>query len=376
MQSPASRSRIPSLDGLRAVSIAIVLLAHVSETEHFQFPPYTHKLYSFGVFGVRIFFVISGFLITTLLLDEETRKGHIGLGGFYLRRAFRIWPVAYAFILAVAVLAWRGYISLPPYNLLFAATFTMNHVSSGVWWTGHLWSLSVEEQFYLVWPLVFLACGIKGRVLSCWLVIVVAPLLRVTTFMYARPVFSVMQSSLLFLGDAIAIGCLLALMRPYLERQPVVRALVASPWFFLAPVLSVLFYASVAAHLWGSFFALGDSLSLVLIGATVWRVVHWSDFASRFLNTPLLVAIGQRSYSLYIWQQLFLDKYSTLWINRFPQNLIGAIATAIVSYHLIELPFLELRTRVLKALPERWRTKRLPEQSKSGAAVASGINCS
>ena len=112
-------------------------------------------IYHFGPFGVKVFFVISGYLITTLLIHEECEYGRISIKKFYIRRAFRIWPVAYAFILVAAVLAWMGVITLPVGNLIYASTFTMNHVLIGSWWTGHLWSLAIEEQLYLVWPAIF-----------------------------------------------------------------------------------------------------------------------------------------------------------------------------------------------------------------------------
>ena len=153
--------RIKSLDGLRAISIFIVLAAHVAETANLRHEPYTRFVSNVGSFGVKIFFVISGFLITTLLLAEERRNGRISLGMFYLRRAFRILPVAYLFVGVVAALMVMGRIVLPDHNLLYAVTFAMNMAPEGTWWTGHLWSLAIEEQFYLVWPVVFLLTGMR-----------------------------------------------------------------------------------------------------------------------------------------------------------------------------------------------------------------------
>ncbi len=133
--------RIPSLDGCRAISILLVVVAHLCETPAFQaFDPYARLMFHFGPYGVEVFFVISGFIITTLLLNEERRNGSVSIRKFYIRRAFRIWPVAYAYLLVVAVLAWSHVISVAPHHFFYAGAFLMNHVQETNWFTGHFWS--------------------------------------------------------------------------------------------------------------------------------------------------------------------------------------------------------------------------------------------
>src|SRR5215470_5272398 len=125
----ATSKRIPTLDGLRAVSIVLVLLNHLVGTVYY--PAILSPLGSFGNFGVRVFFVISGYLITSLLIKEDERTGSISLKNFYLRRVFRIFPAAYAYLLVLAVLNAR-YQILHKYDLLFAATYLTNFHLSGV----------------------------------------------------------------------------------------------------------------------------------------------------------------------------------------------------------------------------------------------------
>lgn len=360
--------RIKSLDGLRAVSIFIVLAAHVAETVHLRHDPYTRFVSNVGSFGVKIFFVISGFLITTLLLAEERKTGRISLGMFYLRRAFRILPVAYLFIAVVGVMALTGFIVLPRHNLLYAALFLMNMAPEGTWWTGHLWSLAIEEQFYLVWPVVFLLTKGRGRLISCVAMIVAAPLLRISTLLWAPRVFDVMHQSLLFLGDSLAIGCLLALVVVRLETSGRARRWIGSKLFAMVPVLAVLMYGTLNSRAWPEFhFALGDSISLICIALTIWRVIHWQDAAHRFLNWKALVVIGTLSYSLYIWQQIFLNAGSSYWINAFPQNLVLAFLTAAASYYLVESPILRGRAHVVNWIRRR-KTAR--------AEAVTGVNAS
>jgi peptidoglycan/LPS O-acetylase OafA/YrhL len=139
--------RIPSLDGLRAISIGMVIFAHLSGTRFF--PSFVAGRRDLGNIGVRVFFVISGFLITTLLLQELAAKGRISLPLFYLRRSLRIFPCAYTYISIAALLTWAGFLRLRTTDLVHAATYTVNYEVVRPWHTIHLWSLSVEEQFYL-----------------------------------------------------------------------------------------------------------------------------------------------------------------------------------------------------------------------------------
>src|SRR5947199_4488665 len=138
-------NRIPSLDGVRAISIALVLLDHLNKSGHIQ----AKIAGSYGTTGVHIFFVLSGYLITSLLLQEHDRDSTVGLGRFYVRRAFRIFPAAFAF-LAVSALLFRGQVGW--YHLLGAVFYAANMEVSRPWIFGHLWSLAIEEQFDVLWP--------------------------------------------------------------------------------------------------------------------------------------------------------------------------------------------------------------------------------
>jgi peptidoglycan/LPS O-acetylase OafA/YrhL len=132
---------IPSLDGLRAISIAFVLLAHLSGTRHL---PDSHWLRALGEFGVRVFFIISGYLITTILLEELSRAGSISLPRFYFRRTLRLFPAAYFLIGVTAALAATGVVSLDRRDIILAVTYTMNYNDARGWPLG-----SVGPQFLI-----------------------------------------------------------------------------------------------------------------------------------------------------------------------------------------------------------------------------------
>ena len=139
------------LDGLRGVAVLFVVIGHGLV---FRFG----RGYSWGQFailGVLIFFVLSGFLITGLLCAEERQFGRISLRDFYLRRAFRILPAFSVFLGTVILLVHLGLITESRRTIIAALLFIKNFMGSGPSTLGHLWSLSMEEQFYLVWPILF-----------------------------------------------------------------------------------------------------------------------------------------------------------------------------------------------------------------------------
>src|ERR1051325_5608649 len=121
---------IPGLDGLRALSIGFVLISHLTGTAGF---PHVLFLGDLGNFGVRIFFIISGFLITDILLKEWRKNGKIALPRFYFRRILRLFPACYVFMAAVAFLAAKHWTHLERWDMLFGATYTMNYHETRGW---------------------------------------------------------------------------------------------------------------------------------------------------------------------------------------------------------------------------------------------------
>src|SRR5436305_4475384 len=146
--------RIQSLDGLRAVSILLVIIGHFSFSIA-QRNPVAHV----GNLGVKTFFIISGFLITTLLMKEKEKTGRVSLKHFYIRRSLRILPLSYFYILVVAALAMMGVVIETRREFFFATFYLMSYKMDPHNSLAHLWSLSVEEQFYLLWPAVFVLAG-------------------------------------------------------------------------------------------------------------------------------------------------------------------------------------------------------------------------
>lgn len=352
--------RIPSLDGLRAASILMVLYGHLQGTRGFPGRDVYRWLGDVAHLGVIVFFVISGFLITSLLMRERQTSGTVSLKKFYLRRTMRIFPAFYAFILAMVVASHWGWVRMTAADLFYSLTYTMNYYPARSWSVGHLWSLSVEEQFYLLWPVAFLLLKEKRALLAALLAFAGAPLVRMALRLVFAP-HSPWRDLEIFpaLADNIAIGCVLALLRPTLVIQPWYLRMTSSRWLFLAIPLvfsinRLLGYALV--DLFGS--------PVMLIGIAVLiesSTRHDASLAGRLLNWKPVAFVGTFSYSLYLWQQPFLDRHVDTPLRAFPQNILLAMVAAVVSYYLIEKAF--MRTR------ERWeRGAALRQPSAAGYA--------
>src|SRR5947207_1759718 len=155
-------TRLPSLDGWRAVAIAMVVMSHFTAVRGFSPPAWWTQAFQ-GNLGVRIFFVISGLLITYLLLLEAERRGRPSLRSFYTRRVLRIFPVYFLYLGVVVGLTLAGLYTDTATAWIGSLPFTRNFIGQTQSLTGHYWSLAVEEQFYLVWPITLVALRLWER---------------------------------------------------------------------------------------------------------------------------------------------------------------------------------------------------------------------
>jgi peptidoglycan/LPS O-acetylase OafA/YrhL len=354
----ANTRRFPSLDGWRAVSIALVLGYHCQFSVGFpkRLAPVIQWLFD-GNLGVRFFFVISGFLITHLLLQEHERTGSISLRGFYIRRALRILPVYFVFLFVVFLLQFFTAWYQPKVTWIGNLTFTTNFVPTSDQ-TNHLWSLAVEEQFYLVWPLLLVTILLRGnkqtalRVLATPLI--VAPICRVFSAMKNLPatVHPFFQEYSFFNNfDSLAIGCITAIFLARHEAQlsSILNTLGWRSWaaglaLILVPyILSRLSLAKILV------IPLGNTCQALGFAILMLRSILFPRLFKP-LNGPLIQKIGVLSYSIYIWQQIFLCNpqnfgFSRFWFMRWPGAFWAAILVATLSFYGFEKPLMGLRAR-------------------------------
>jgi peptidoglycan/LPS O-acetylase OafA/YrhL len=343
----AKAKRIPSLDGWRAISITLVLVGHLLGTRGFLPVSKLPWLGDLGHLGVTIFFVISGFLITSLLIAERERTGRVSLKAFYLRRVIRIFPAFYAFVALICVADALGWLRITGSDIAAAVTYTVNYYSGRSWPIGHLWSLSIEEQFYLLWPFVFVRLREKHALavaLAAWLA---APVVRAAMHV-AFGAGSPYRDLEIFpaAADAIAIGCAMALLRPWLLAQGWYLRLTSSSAFFPVLVIGILMLEYL-----GRGYTLADLLGtppmLIALAIGIEATTRHADsLVGRMLNLRPLVFLGVLSYSLYLWQQPFLNRQSDAMANAFPQNLGFALLAALLSYLLVEKPLIGFRRRL------------------------------
>jgi peptidoglycan/LPS O-acetylase OafA/YrhL len=357
-----SLSRVASLDGLRGVSIWAVILAHASS--HFsQTLLHEHLFHTIlaqlSYFGVTVFFVISGFLITMLLRKEYLRSYRVDLRRFYRRRAVRILPAGLLYIGVVIALG-----SATRLQAVYALTFTTSYFFAHAYIPlQQLWSLSVEEQFYLVWPLVFIL-GVQAAKRTGWTVMFLCPILRLFLDHWG---YSQTEHLAPAIADSVAAGCLLSLYREEV-RAFVARYFVSGVGFFLlcatSLVTSEIVFRWKLVVLWG----LVPCMIALIISAAIER-------RDRILNRGPLVWSGLLSYSLYLWQQPFLVLGGPL--NLLSVRLGAIFLAAYLSYRFVEQPALKLFRREVKRsfLPTTLNAIRVQpdDHSLHGAATESAV---
>ncbi len=312
-----------------------------------------------GDFGVRCFFVISGFLITWLLIGEQDRNGSVSLKRFYIRRALRILPVYFVFMGALWLLHVFTTFNQTPGAWLANLTFTTNFFETS-WPSGHLWSLSVEEQFYLVWPALYVMLAVRPSptvaLKTLAVPLIIAPFWRVVAYkQFYPPSLKILFMHFSFFNyfDCLAIGCMCAMvLRHYpklLERLLVRRA---KRTMLLGVGLILLPYLLMHMHLPGRIIA-GSTASFQAFGFAVLllqSVLPENQKLFSPLNWNWMRHIGVLSYSLYIWQQIFCAKpeiygLARYWWNSFPFWLLPVFVVAHLSYYLLERPLFQLRSR-------------------------------
>jgi len=330
-QGPPHRAgRIPTLDGWRGIAILMVLLAHLQRAylHHYLFG---QRWLDLGQHGVTVFFVLSGYLITTGLVGGD----RINLQSFYMRRFFRIVPPALAYLLFLVlvtrftsmkvigddfwscILCYRNYVAVTPLTTC----------------TAHFWSLSVEEQFYFVWPALLALAGRRYGMLVAGLGAASIAVLRVVCWDYYLHDLRVLHTEVR--ADALFVGCLLALALQHAAVQDFLRRWGRFLFVPCALLLALDFYR------FDGLLPLHESIVLALmIGATV---TNPNMILSRFLENDFLKTTGLFSYSIYLWQGLFFrGSWGVFGFFLLP-------ASVFLSVLFIERPMIALGRRLAKS---------------------------
>ena len=305
MHAEAPTGHMLQLDGLRALAALVVVYSH-------WMPKPYHLGLPLGPMGVQLFFVISGFLITGILLQCRTHgnPGH-SLRAFYARRALRIFPLYYAVLLIVFLLDVKGVREMAPWHAAYLSNIYM--FLRGDWngFTSHFWTLAVEEQFYLVWPAILLLIPTRRIIPAVWLLILIGigsmfllPILlpdnRLTT--------TLTNSNFTALGT----GALLALARAGTVPAFAARCLWGAPVFLLVTLFRISGFEAAT---------LRPAQDLSYIVFATWLVgmasIGFSGWFGTLLASPPLTYLGRISYGIYILHHLMTPAVGALgqWAN-------------------------------------------------------------
>ncbi len=348
-------SYLPYLDGLRGLAIVAVLWFHT----------YT-SWFRGGFIGVDVFFVLSGFLITSLLIKEWDRSGRVNLPHFYARRALRLLPAVIVFLLVyllVIAIARPAVLVQSSWNAVIVLFYSANWarvLGQPLYGLGHCWSLSIEEQFYLLWPVLFV--GVM-RAPARWRAGIVTGLAIALAVWRAIALLHGSTNNRLYNGldthgDGLLIGCALAFLTAGRERVELAaghkgRSILAAAVAIGLLATSLIAREDKPASTWWmaliGFFAVAIASAFVVWdlrtrpGSVMRRITEWRP----------LVLLGRISYGVYLWHYPIYKATATMreshgWRIKWPLYVPAAMLTigvAVVSYRLVEVPFLRWKRK-------------------------------
>jgi peptidoglycan/LPS O-acetylase OafA/YrhL len=344
------RRRIVALDGLRAISILFVIIGHLA-MNRYGTPPYgdyPNVSIVLSSWGVELFFVISGFIITRLALAEYESTGNFSIGAFYIRRLFRIFPPFYLYLAVVLILAGAGAIVAPRVGILQSATFTCNVTDSQCeWFVRHTWTLAYEEQFYIVFPFIFY---LFRRKFNRFIIYLAAFLLLLPTIQNLLHLNGAWHVAALFAPKFafIAVGSLIATHFGTV-RQLAIGRHAAVIWWLVVILLGIWLILNSNFYpiqmKWS--YRIGNILLPFCFAWIVGNAASGTGILVRLLSNPVLQFIGTISYSLYIWQQFFTGAWMYYHVNNWFMSFPMMFVVATISYYGVERPFIKLRRRII-----------------------------
>ncbi len=362
---------IRSLDGVRAVAILIVMLFHFN------------YILEIGWIGVQLFFVLSGFLITTILLEAKEKSNSFGnyLKVFYWRRTLRIFPLYYFYLLVIFLffLVFEkpdDFTSLIPFLLSYSYNYypLFNGFEFDYFFT-HFWSLCVEEQFYLIWPFIIYLLNKKHLKILLFLIICLTPIFRysigefiidhnIVTDDIGEVIYRLLPSQI----DSLAFGALIPIFSLHKRNLPYSRLLVISTVTFL--ILGLINWVSIRdvceigitsigfpiasmhnyAHVWS--YSIIGGLSTILILYLI--STSKKNLLTMLLSSEIFVRIGKVSYGMYLYHLILIPFYQRsigIYVSSelisFILYLLITYLVSLISYRFFEEKFIKLKDRLV-----------------------------
>jgi len=364
-------THLPALDGLRAVAVFTVIVYHFGVT---AVP---------GDLGVSAFFVLSGFLITWLLLKEHAVAGTVSLRRFYARRMLRIFPAYYAFLaVSFAIDHMRGQpwgTSLGLSSLFYVVNYynALNgHPTTSI---THAWSLAIEEQFYLLWPvllLVLLRGGTRRAARTLAVVIVAVVLWRTVLYAGFHVGSAYVYNAFDTRFDNLAVGCLLALTATTRAFAAAAARLSFSPLAPLATLVLLVVSRAAIGTTWH--YTAGFTVDAVLVAVFIVQMLRlYRTRLWAWLETPVVRYLGTISYPMYLWHMWGVGVGYHFRVagkvGEFVAGVLACIALATGSYFVIERPFLKLKRRFEPGARAPGPTRIGTPGKQSASAIGSAV---
>lgn len=349
-QESSSISYIKGFNGIRAFSILLVVLTHLDLSDYIPNTDFVMtrvwRIIS-GDAGVMIFFVLSGFLITLILLNEKHKTGKIHLTRFFKRRFLRLLPPLLLFFILILLANASNTLQFEFASILYALFYAYNYVPNDLYSVelGHLWSLGVEEQFYLTWP--FALFFIKRQATFYALILIILITSALALYYFPKSELNKINHPLRWFIPAIApimIGCFAGVLS-FLKHTTLLN-LFKNSWIRFFG--SILLFTSPIYLVESLLFLSPIIQSFGIAGILTWIYFNQESKFMLFLEFAPIRYIGIISYGIYVYQGFFLRTGggSAIWFQQFPTNIVFTLALAILSFHLIEKPILRLKKHI------------------------------
>ena len=340
---------IKGFDALRAFSIILVIANHLGL--YFELPEtefYRVRLWGIisGTAGVQVFFTLSGFLITKLLLEEKIKFGKINVKFFYIRRFLRLLPPLFIFFFGITILMLIDWLKADKQALMYSFFYLYNFVHNNHYLPelAHTWSLAVEEQYYLIWPMLVMFFS-RSKITA----IILITLILSSIGSYVLPTYEFTQGyhSERWIIPAIApilIGSYFAYLTVYSSKWVITFVQNFSKMVLFIAIF-LFFYPLYAPLKWLEIRYVFQAIGIGIL--LLWILQNQHSKLTQILSFKPLSYIGRISYGIYVYQGLFLrtGPGGELWIQQSPQNIILVFLVAIISFELIEKPILKLKNK-------------------------------
>jgi len=288
-----------------------------------------------GPWGVKFFFIVSGYIITLLVLREEEKYGRLRIGTFYVKRLFRILPPYLFYLFGISIFAALSWVALPSSDVLTAGAFLCNTVLPCGWFVVHTWTLAIEMQFYLVWPIFFIILPVRHRCLFLTILLAV---------LYICSAFGVFVTRG-WIDNALSFSCIV--LGALCALYPNLRAMLQKYGFW---------YIGAIIFIIGSVYLFGFGevarviyriTTPIVLTALIFSTYQYKRLIRSWVFTAV-ASIGLVSYSLYLWQQVFLAPSEQYLSPSILQNFLFMIVCCLFSYYAVEKPFIRLKKSFLE----------------------------